>query len=113
MNRWKAAFFVLLALASLGGAVAAYGALDQGVTLTYMQEGYSDTIEDLDVLRQLIPVAAPRLQRADVLNLLRRQHPTAFIVATDTSVAIGELTFLFDSGGTLRAVAHPSSRSAR
>src|SRR5437868_10645226 len=95
VNRWKAAFFGLLIVAGLGGAAAAYGLVDQGVTLTYMQQGYTETVDDLEVLRRLLPAAAPRLQRAEVLALLRQQHPHAFIVATDTSVHVGQLTFLF------------------
>lgn len=113
MNHWKTAFFGLLILAALGGTAAAYGLLDQGVTLTYMQQSYVETIEDLEVLQRLVPAAAPRLNRADVLTLLRRQHPRAFIVATDTSVQIGQLTFHFAGSGALQTIAHPSSRSAR
>jgi hypothetical protein len=113
VNRWKIAFIGLLVVAGIGGAAAAYGLLDQGVTLTYMQQAYAETIDDLEVLQRLLPAVAPRLTRADVLALLRRQHPGTFIVATDTSVQVGQLTFLFGPGGALQSIAHPISRSAR
>ena len=113
MNRWKVAFFALLTATLVGAAAAVYGLVDTGVTQTYMDVGYSDAINDLEVLRELVPAVQRPLTRAEALTLLRRQHPAAFITATDSSIQIGQLTFLFAPTGTLGSIMHPSARSAR
>jgi hypothetical protein len=113
VNPWKAAFFSLLGVTVLGAGAATYGLLDAGVTRTYMEVGYTDTINDLEVLRQLIPAVQRPLMQTEALALLRRQHPTALIAATDSSIQIGQLTFLFAPTGSLRSVEHPTARSAR
>jgi hypothetical protein len=60
-----------------------------------------------------LPESRGHLGRVDVLTTLRRLNPDAYIIATDSTVQIGQLLFMFDRYGALRFVAHPSSRSAR
>src|SRR5688572_2848562 len=54
MNKWKIAFFVCLTILLLVTAFGIYSIIDQGVSLAYMEQGYSDTENDLQSLTKLI-----------------------------------------------------------
>ena len=53
-NRWKIAFWICLTLLILTGIFGAYAVVDQGVSLTYLQESHQDTEADLQTLVKLI-----------------------------------------------------------
>jgi len=53
-NKWKIAFWVCLLLLIITGATGLYSIIDQGVTITYMRDGYSDTEADLGTIIQII-----------------------------------------------------------
>jgi hypothetical protein len=101
---WRTAFIIAIALWLLTAAGAAYSILDQAVTMDGLQVGYADTREAAEVLARLGPAVAPRITKADLLTILRQQHPDAFIVATDSTLAIEQLTFRFDVRGALRKI---------
>ena len=103
-RRWRTAFIVAATLCLLTAGGAVYGILDQAVTMDGLQVGYDDTREAAEVLARLGPEVAPRITRADLLTILRQQHPDALIAATDSTVAIGQLTFRFDARGALRKI---------
>jgi hypothetical protein len=54
MNKWKIAFWCCLTVLILVTGFSAYSILDNGVTLTYQKEGYTDTENDLDQLIEII-----------------------------------------------------------
>ena len=54
LNRWKIAFWICLTLLILTGVFSAYAVVDQGVSLTYLQESHQDTEADLQTLVELI-----------------------------------------------------------
>ena len=54
MNKWKIGFWICLTTLLLTVGLGLYAILDQGVTLTYMKEGYADTKSDLDRLVKII-----------------------------------------------------------
>ena len=53
-NKWRTAFWTLLTVFVLTTLFLLYSILDQGVTLTYMREGYKDTESDLQQISQII-----------------------------------------------------------
>lgn len=112
-RRWRGAFFALLALWLLTLGTAAYLLVDQAVTNTYREVSYRDMREDFGVLATIAPALGAPVRRGALLATLRRQHPTALIVATDSTVGIGQLEFRFDRDGRLRAVVHPELATAR
>jgi hypothetical protein len=83
---------------------AAYSIVDAAITIDGLEASNRDIQTSAAVLAAIAPGIAPSATRADVLTLLRRQHPRAIIVATDSSVAIEQLTFRFDNRGTLRRI---------
>jgi hypothetical protein len=54
MNNWKLAFWVCLAVLIAVTLFSTYSIIDQGVTLTYQKEGYTETENDLDQLIDII-----------------------------------------------------------
>jgi hypothetical protein len=53
-NKWRTAFWTLLTVFVLTTILLLYSVLDQGVTITYMREGYRDTEHDLEQVSQII-----------------------------------------------------------
>lgn len=54
MNKWKIGFWICFTTLLLTIGLGLYAILDQGVTLTYMKEGYGDTKSDLEQLIKII-----------------------------------------------------------
>ena len=105
---WRQAFFSLLGVSVVlvGGLLIAVA--DKKVS--YAEQRPVEVREDLDVIARLLPAQQPAPSRADVLRMLRRQHPKARIFATDSTVTIGQLTFVFGRGNRLERVEHPEIR---
>lgn len=53
-NKWKVAFWISFALLLSVSAFGLYSIIDQGVTITYMKEGYTITENDLNTLIQIV-----------------------------------------------------------
>jgi hypothetical protein len=54
MNKWKIYFWACFAILIFVGVSMLYLIIDQGVSLSYMKEGYADTEEDLSNLTKII-----------------------------------------------------------
>lgn len=54
MNRWKIAFWVVVGCFVFISLFGFYTIIDQGVSLTYMKDGYSATESDFNYLIKLI-----------------------------------------------------------
>ena len=48
MNKWKIAFWICFVLLLATAGFGFYSVIDQGVTLTYMRDGYNDTDDALE-----------------------------------------------------------------
>lgn len=53
-NKWKIAFWVCLILLITTGVTSLYSIIDQGVTITYTKDAYTDTEADLETLIEII-----------------------------------------------------------
>jgi hypothetical protein len=99
MNKWRIAFFTTLVLSLLGIGVLVYRIIDQAVTLTYVTDGYGRTEKDLQVLAETFPRDTYR--RKDIVVVLRKIDPKAFIVETKCAVRLNGLRFEFNATGQL------------
>jgi hypothetical protein len=108
INRhWRTAFFCLAGLFVVAIILAVYEIIDQAVTIDYMQEGYKSLKSDFAVLRKLTPELHRGMSQKDVLTILRRQNPKAFIVEEKNTVWIGQVVFVFDQNGKLIEIRPP------
>ena len=60
--------------------------------------------QNLEIVARVLQDQQPPAMRSGVLRVLRRDNPKARILATDTTVSIGNLTFLFARNGKLERV---------
>jgi len=103
-NRWRIAFFVLLAIWITSVGVFGYEIVDQAVTISYGQDSYDAAEHALTILKRLTPAIQGRSQRLAFLELRREQNPKAFIVARDSTVELDGLVFMFAGNGRLTTV---------
>jgi hypothetical protein len=101
-SRWRLAFFVTAGVSLPLIAFLVYGIIDQAVTITYMSQGYEDTIKDLEVLASAFP--RDRYNKKDIVVVLRRENPDAFIVESACSVQLNGVRFDFNKNGSLSAI---------
>jgi len=100
-TKWKWAFFISIAVFVIVTAFMAYGLLDQGITITYMSNGYERTEKDLNRLAEIFP---KNYNKKDILYLLRKNNPDAFIVEDECTVQLAGLRFEFDQNGKLKNI---------
>lgn len=101
-SRWRTAFFVAIGLNVIVGALLGYAIIDQAVTISYMSQGYDQTKKDLIVLAAAFPL--DRYNKKDIVAILRRKNPDAFIVETRCSVQLDGIRFDFKSSGVLSSI---------
>jgi hypothetical protein len=104
MNRWKIAFFALLAAAACGLGVVALTLADRACTLGTLRDSYDRRQKALTVLRGLMPQISAlqhRATRDEIAAILRRQNPGIPIASGDSTIDIDELRFHFDASGAL------------
>src|SRR5690349_5566469 len=111
--RWRRACLGFAGLWLVTAATGAYLLLDQSVTLSYHEDSWQHLVRDFKVLTAAGPVLGGTVTKPALLETLRRQHPDALISATDSTVAIGQLTFRFSGDGRLRAIDHPDIGGSR
>lgn len=102
---WRQSFFILL-----GASVVLVGGLLIAVAdkkVSYAEQRPVEVRDGLEVVARLLPAQQPSPSRSDVLRLLRRQNPKARIMATDSTVSIGQLVFHFSRAGRLDRIEHP------
>ncbi|MET0123393.1 MAG: hypothetical protein ABW124_20335 [Candidatus Thiodiazotropha sp. 6PLUC9] len=98
-NKWKWAFLTSVALSFVAIVFLLYAVIDQGVTITYMSQGYSDSEKDLQRLAAVFPKEA--YSKKDLVYLLRRENPDAIIVDSKCAVQLRGLRFEFSENGKL------------
>jgi uncharacterized membrane protein YgaE (UPF0421/DUF939 family) len=99
---WRRSFFILL-----GVSVAVIGILlivrpDKKVS--YAGESHDTAEQGLEIVARVLQQQQPAPTRSSVLKALRHDNPKARILATDTSVTIGGISFLFARSGKLEKV---------
>jgi uncharacterized protein YpmS len=79
MNKWKIAFWILLALSISIIALVFYKRLDSRAPITYMKEEYSDTEDDLKSLVKILNQKS--LSKRSILNILGVEKPIDTVVS--------------------------------
>jgi len=102
---WRRSFFALLGVSVIVISTLLIARTDKKVS--YAREGPNGVEQSLEIVSRLLEEQQPPATRATVLKVLRHDNPKARILATDTTVMIGNLTFVFAKTGKLeRVTAH-------
>jgi len=72
--------------------------IEQGVSFTYMSQGYKETIDDLEILGQIFPKS---YSKKDITYILRIHYPNELIIEDSMSIRIKGLRFDFNDDGRL------------
>ncbi|PYP66765.1 MAG: hypothetical protein DMD26_06795 [Gemmatimonadetes bacterium] len=99
---WRRSFFILLGVSVVVIGILLIVRPDKKVS--YAGESHDTAEQNLEIVARVLQDQQPPAMRSGVLKVLRRDNPKARILATDTTVSIGNLTFLFARSGRLERV---------
>ena len=99
---WRRSFFILLGLSVVVIGVLLIARTDKKVS--YERESSDGTEQNLAIVARVLEEQQPPATRSGVLKILRHDNPKARIFATDSTVAIGNVTFVFAKTGKLERV---------
>jgi hypothetical protein len=100
MNKHNITIGLLLLTLLLSNGWWAYGALDTGVTLTYLKVSFEEHQTALRQALAILPVVAnPRSIREEVLNAAKKHSPECEAFEKDGYIWIDRLGLKFDSNG--------------
>jgi hypothetical protein len=74
---------------------SAYSIIDQGVTLTYQKEGYTDTENDLDQLIEIIKKSD--LTKSQIKNELKDHKLYEYININSDTISLDRVLLIFEN----------------
>ena len=95
MNKWKIAFWCCLTLLVAVTLFSAYSIIDQGVTLTYQKEGYTDTEHDLDQLIEIIKKT--NLTKLQIENELKDHRLYEYMDFNSDTISLDRALLIFEN----------------
>lgn len=95
MNKWKVAFFVVLALMLVSNGYLLAQLIDSWVGYSYCVDSYNDEARRFDALGKLVVAGSGDYTQADILHLLRQTKPDAFIVEEGSMIHFEGISFEF------------------
>jgi hypothetical protein len=99
---WRRSFFILLGAAIVVIGILLIARSDRKVS--YAGESHDAAEQNLEIVARVLTAQQPPATRSTVLKSLRHDYPRARILATDTTVTLGNLIFYFGKGGRLERV---------
>lgn len=94
-NKWKVAFWVCLFLLISVVIFGLYSIIDQGVTISYMQESYTDTEADLETLIEL--VGKTDQTRYEVEQALKDHRLYEYMDFNSDTIGLERLNLIFEN----------------
>ena len=95
MNRWKIGFWICLTTLVVVTIFSLYSIIDQGVTLTYQKEGYTDTENDLDQLIEIINKTD--LTKEQIQRELKDHRLFEFMDFKSDTVSLDRVLLIFEN----------------
>ena len=102
MNKWKISFFLCVAALIVTNLFWLYQIVDSGVTLTYQQVTIDEQAKIIESLGELVVKGAKDYSQKDILYLLRKSNPRAFIVEDQNKITFEGAQFIFDNGKLIK-----------
>jgi len=93
-NNWKIAFWICLLLFVITSILGLYSVIDQGVTLTYMKEGYADTKADLESMSKIVQYTHP--SKEEIETILENHRLYEFMNFESDTIALERILLIFD-----------------
>jgi len=94
-NKWKLAFWISLIALIATNLFWFYQVIDQGVTITYMEEGYSDTENDLETLIGLIN--STHLTKKEIKTKLENHRFYEFMDFKSDTIGLERVMLIFEN----------------
>ena len=95
MNRWKIAVGVCLLCLVLVTAFGIYAILDQGISLTYLNDDYSKTESDLNSLCKII--SKTDLAKTEIKDALNRHPLFEYMDFNADTVSLDRVNLIFQN----------------
>jgi hypothetical protein len=99
---WRRGFFILLGVSVVVIGILTLSRSDRKVS--YARESDDAAGQSLEIVAGVLVAQQPPANRSSVLKSLRHDNPRARILATDSTVSIGNVTFYFAKNGRLERV---------
>lgn len=93
--KWKLAFWISLVALIATNSLWFYQVIDQGVTITYMQEGYSNTENDLETILGLIN--STDLTKKEIKTKLENHRLYDFMNFETDTIGLERVILIFDN----------------
>jgi hypothetical protein len=101
MNKWKIAFWCCLTLLVFVTLFSMYSIIDQGVTMTYQKEGYTNTENDLDQLIEVINKTD--FTKTHIENELKDHRLYEYMDLNSDTISLDRVLLIFEND-TLKKV---------
>ena len=95
MNKWKASFFVALISLVITNIFWIIIIVNQGISYSYLKDSYDYETKGNHILQKLILEDVTAYTQKDILSILKKQNPNAFIKIDDNKIYIENMIFEF------------------
>lgn len=95
-NKWRLAFWICFVVLIATGLFGFYRIVDQGVTITYMKEGYTATEDDLETIIELINTTD--LTKNEIKVKLKKHRPNEFMSFKTDTIELERVLLIFKNG---------------
>lgn len=100
-NKWRLACGIAILSLLVVSIAGFYLIMDQGVTITYMQDGYTQTQNDLNTLIELINETD--LTKPEIENALKHHKLFAYMDFQQDTILLERVNLIFE-GDTLKKI---------
>ena len=94
-NKWKLAFWICFIFLITTGVFGFFQILDQGVTITYMKDGYTNTENDLESIIEIINTTD--LTKYEISNKLKKHRFNEFMDFKTDTVGLERVLLIFEN----------------
>lgn len=100
-NKWRLAFWISILTLLVVIVIGLYSIIDQGVTITYMKDGYTNTENDLNSLVEIINET--NLTKSEIEIKLKTHRFFEFMDFNQDTIPLERISLIFESD-TLRKI---------
>jgi len=100
-NKWRLAFWISILTLLVVTAIGLYSIIDQGVTITYLRDGYTNTENDLNSMIELINET--NLTKSEIETKLKTHRFIEFMDLKKDTIPLERVNLIFEND-TLRRI---------